>query len=71
MGFTADKATSHGFRASASSLLNASNIWSADAIEAELAHVGADEVRRAYHRSLYWEERIKMMEWWSEYITLQ
>ncbi len=68
MGFTADEATSHGFRASASSLLNESNLWSADAIEAELAHVGADEVRRAYHRSLYWEERIKMMEWWSEQI---
>lgn len=69
MGFTADEATSHGFRASASSLLNESNLWSADAIEAELAHVGADEVRRAYHRSLYWEERIKMLNWWSEYIN--
>lgn len=68
MGFTADEATSHGFRASASSLLNESNLWSADAIEAELAHVGADEVRRAYHRSLYWEERMKMMNWWSDYI---
>lgn len=68
MGFTADEATSHGFRASASSLLNESNLWSADAIEAELAHVGADEVRRAYHRSLYWDERIKMMDWWSDQV---
>ena len=69
MGFTADEATSHGFRASGSSLLNESNLWSADAIEAELAHVGADEVRRAYHRSLYWDERVKMMNWWSESVN--
>lgn len=69
MGYTADEATSHGFRASASSLLNESNLWSADAIEAELAHAGADEVRRAYHRSLYWDERAKMMDWWSETIN--
>lgn len=71
MGFTAEEATSHGFRASASSLLNESNLWSADAIEAELAHVGADEVRRAYHRSLYWDERIQMIQWWSEYVCEQ
>ncbi len=69
MGFTADEATSHGFRASASSLLNESNLWSADAIEAELAHVGADEVRRAYYRALYWDERVKMMNWWSDTVN--
>lgn len=68
MGYSKTEATAHGFRASASSLLNESGKWSADAIEAELAHVGADEVRRAYHRSLYWEERVKMAEWWSSEI---
>lgn len=65
MGFTQEEATSHGFRASASSLLNESGKWSPDAIEAELAHVGADEVRKAYHRALYWEERVKMTDWWA------
>ncbi|WP_429931481.1 tyrosine-type recombinase/integrase [Agrobacterium vitis] len=69
MGFTREEATSHGFRASASSLLNESGKWSPDAIEAELAHVGADEVRKAYHRALYWEERVKMAEWWANEIT--
>lgn len=68
MGFTKTEATAHGFRASASSLLNETGLWSPDAIEAELAHVGADEVRRAYHRSLYWEERCKMTQWWSDFI---
>ena len=65
MGFTKEECTPHGFRASASSLLNESGKWSADAIEAELAHIGADEVRRAYHRATYWEERVKMCEWWA------
>mgnify|MGYP003632066303 CR=1 FL=1 len=65
MGFGKDQATSHGFRASASTLLNESGLWPADAIEAELGHVSGDEVRRAYHRALYWEERVKMANWWA------
>ena len=68
LGFSKDVVTSHGFRATASTLLNESGNWSPDAIEAELAHVGADEVRRAYHRALYWEERTKMAEWWAKEI---
>lgn len=68
MGFTAEECTSHGFRASASSLLNECGKWSPDAIEAELSHVGADEIRRAYHRASYWEERVKMANWWAERI---
>ena len=52
MGYDKTQVTAHGFRASASSLLNESGKWNPDAIEAELAHVGADEVRKAYHLSL-------------------
>ncbi|MEZ5840967.1 MAG: hypothetical protein R3D02_11285 [Hyphomicrobiales bacterium] len=65
LGFTTDQATAHGFRASASSLLNESGKWSADAIEAELGHVGTDEVRRAYHRALYWDARVEIAAWWA------
>ena len=65
VGITKDEATSHGFRASASTLLNESGRWLADAIEAELGHVGADDVRRAYHRATYWDERVRMAEWWA------
>lgn len=65
MGFNQDEMTSHGFRATASTLLNESGKWNADAIEAELAHVGADEVRRAYHRARYWDERVQMADWWA------
>lgn len=68
LGFTADEATSHGFRATASTLLNESGRWLPDAIEAELGHVGADEVRRAYHRAQYWDDRVKMAQWWGDEI---
>jgi len=69
MGFEKDEMTSHGFRASASSLLNESGKWNPDAIESELAHMGADQVRRAYHRATYWEERVKMADWWAREIA--
>ena len=68
LGYSNTEMTSHGFRASASTLLNESGLWNADAIEAELGHAGADEVRRAYHRALYWDERIKMAGWWASQI---
>lgn len=66
MGIGAVEMTSHGFRASASTILNESGLWSPDAIEAELAHVSADQVRRAYHRGLYWEDRKKMAQAWAD-----
>jgi integrase len=69
MGYSGDDATAHGFRATASTLLNESDKWPADAIEAELGHMGADEVRRAYHRALYWDDRLKMAEWWAGQIN--
>jgi integrase len=68
LGYGKDEACSHGFRASASSILNESGLWSADAIEAELAHASGSEVRRAYHRASYWDERTRMAEWWSTQI---
>ena len=61
MGFKNQDMTSHGFRASASSMLNELGLWNADAIERQLAHVDGDSVRRAYARAEYWDERVKMM----------
>ncbi len=37
-----------------------------DAIERQLAHVDTDSVRRAYARADYWDERVKMMNWWAD-----
>jgi integrase len=66
LGFTQDEMTAHGFRSTASSLLNESNLWNPDAIERQLAHVDNDSVRRAYARADFWEERVRMMTWWAD-----
>lgn len=66
LGYSQDVMCSHGFRASASSMLNESGKWNADAIEAQLAHVEGNSVRRAYARAEFWEERVKMMAWWAD-----
>jgi integrase len=66
MGFKNEDMTSHGFRASASSMLNETGLWNADAIERQLAHVDNDSVRRAYARADFWEERVRMMDWWAD-----
>jgi len=68
LGYSKDQATAHGFRATASTLLNESGKWNADAIERQLAHVENNDVRRAYARGEHWEERVKMMAWWADYL---
>ncbi len=68
LGFTSDEMTAHGFRAMASTLLNESGKWHPDAIERALAHQDSDNVRAAYHRGAHWEERVKMAQWWSDYL---
>src|ERR1700730_4540547 len=56
------------FRAAASSLLNECGKWNADAIEAQLAHVEANAVRKAYARAEYWAERVEMMAYWADWL---
>jgi integrase len=68
LGYAQNEATAHGFRASASTLLNETGLWSADAIERQLAHVESNNVRRAYARGEHWDERVKMMTWWANHL---
>jgi integrase len=68
LGFGQEEMTSHGFRASASTLLNESGKWSEDAIERQLAHIDKNAVRRAYARGQFWDERVAMMSWWADYV---
>lgn len=70
MGFSADEMTAHGFRAMASTLLNESGKWHPDAIERALAHRDTDQVRAAYHRGAHWDERVRMAQWWSDYLDM-
>ncbi len=66
LGYGKDDMTGHGFRAAASSLLNECGRWNADAIEAQLAHIESNKIRKAYARAEYWEERVKMMAYWAD-----
>jgi integrase len=70
MQFGASEMTAHGFRAMASTLLNESGKWHPDAIERALAHRDSDQVRAAYHRGAHWEERVRMAQWWSDYLDV-
>jgi integrase len=58
--------TAHGFRSTASTLLNESRKFIGDAIERQLAHQEADDTRAAYNFAEFWEERVKMMHWWAD-----
>jgi integrase len=60
-------ATAHGFRALFSTVANECN-WNPDAIERQLAHVERNGVRAAYHRFTYLDDRIKLMQWWADYL---
>jgi integrase len=63
------RATTHGFRAVASKILNESNLFNRDWIERQLAHVERNEVRRAYHAAEWMPDRRRMMQWWADHIT--
>jgi integrase len=65
MGYSKDQATAHGFRSTASTILNERG-FDADVIEAALAHQDEDEVRRIYNRALYLPERKKLMQDWAD-----
>ncbi len=66
MGFK-DLLVAHGMRAIASTVLNEKG-FPPDVIEAALAHIDTNEVRRAYNRAQYLEQRREMMSWWGEYV---
>jgi integrase len=68
LGYSGKEMTAHGFRATASTLLNESGKWSVDAIERSLAHRDTNAIRGTYHRGQHWEERVKMAQWWSDHL---
>lgn len=68
LGYAKDQMSGHGFRAMAATLLNEMGCWNPDAIERQLAHADGNSIRRAYARGQYWEERVRMMQHWSDYL---
>ncbi|HXJ02767.1 MAG TPA: integrase arm-type DNA-binding domain-containing protein [Micropepsaceae bacterium] len=66
MGFHG-RATVHGFRAVASTLLNEMG-FNADWIERQLAHDERNKVRGAYNAAQYLPDRRRMMQQWADYL---
>jgi integrase len=66
MGYK-NTATAHGFRALFSTVAN-EHSWNPDVIERQLAHKEQNEIRAAYHRTTYMQDRTRLMQWWADYL---
>ena len=61
------KLVAHGLRSIASTAMNEAG-FNSDGIETALSHVDKDEVRRAYNRALYLEQRKELLNWWGLFV---
>ena len=68
MGFSKDDVTTHGFRATARTLLDEELGFRVDWIEQQLAHTVRDPNGRAYNRTSHIEQRAQMMQAWADYL---
>ncbi|WP_420554788.1 tyrosine-type recombinase/integrase [Neptuniibacter marinus] len=59
--------TSHGFRHTASTMLNELG-YNSDAIELQLAHASKDRIRATYNKAELLPERTTMMQEWADYL---
>jgi integrase len=60
------RTTGHGFRATASTILNGDLGFKPDAIERQLAHIEQNKSRKPYNRAEYLPERRAMMQVWAD-----
>ena len=65
LGYSGDEVTAHGFRVTASTILN-SREHNPDVIEAVLAHQDTNAIRRTYNRTTYWDRRVELMQIWAD-----
>ena len=67
MGYSKRQHVHHGFRTTASTLLNELN-WNSDWIERQLAHVQQNRVRASYNKAEYLDGRIRMMQAYADHL---
>lgn len=58
----------HGWRSSFSTIANESGLFRREVIELSIAHEKENKVEAAYNRSQLWPERVKLMDWWAEFL---
>ncbi|MBT5935087.1 integrase arm-type DNA-binding domain-containing protein [Sulfurimonas sp.] len=68
MGYTTTEFTPHGVRAMFSTLAHEKSGFKYDVIETQLAHKVGGKVPQAYNRAKYLNERVELMQWWSNYL---
>jgi integrase len=68
LGYTNEQQTAHGFRSTASTLLNEQG-FNKDWIERQLAHGERDKSRDSYNAAQYLSERRRMMQAWADYLV--
>ncbi|MFK5937792.1 MAG: integrase arm-type DNA-binding domain-containing protein [Sulfurimonas sp.] len=68
MGFSKDEIVSHGFRSMFATIANEKSPFSRDVIDTQLAHSVGNSVSQAYNRAKYLDERVELMQWWSDYL---
>lgn len=59
---------SHGFRAMFSTIAYESGLFRGEVIEDLLAHQETNQVKRAYNRAAYENEKRELMQWWSDFL---
>ena len=65
MGYGGGRLSAHGFRATASTILNELG-YRPDVIERQLAHKPRDKTRASYNQAEYLAERTAMMQQWAD-----
>ena len=70
LGFVNGETTGHGFRATARTLLDEVLKYPIERIEQQMGHQVRDMHGRAYNRTKYLDERVAMMQAWSDYLDL-
>jgi integrase len=68
MGYTKDQIVAHGFRATAKTMQDEVLAIPKDWTEHQLSHAVIDANGRAYNRTTYLPQRIKMMQDWADYL---
>jgi integrase len=69
MGYSKEEVTAHGFRATASTILN-NRGFDPDVIEVALAHQDRNAIRRTYNRATYWDQRVELMQVWADLVDV-
>lgn len=67
LGYASDEMCGHGFRSTASTMLNELG-WPSDVIERQLAHAPKNQVRATYNRAMHLDDRRRMMQAWADHL---